>query len=332
MKKALKIIGIIVLVLAVSLGTLVFFTLRDSNDPVTQYKTTNPYIVKPGSAMVSAHRSGGGQFPENTLMAFEDCVTSDDFNTDIFEFDLHITKDGQLILLHDETLDRTTNSAAVFGVTEAKPADYTFDEIRKLNFGEGFTDESGKTPYKGLSGDKIPENLRAVKLETALDYLQSHGNYCYIIEIKDSGELGKKAADKLYAVLKDKDMHEKAVIGTFHGDVTKYMDETYPDMLRSCGIVEGIKFYFCAFFGIDRDPGAFNFEALQIPAKAVILNTGTTRVVNYAHKNNIAVQYWTINEEEEIKKLSGIGADAIISDYPARAYAVIHQTDTGELV
>ncbi len=332
MKKALKIIGIIVLVFALSLGTLIFFTLRDSNDPVTQYQTTNPYIVKPGNTLVSAHRSGGGQFPENTLMAFEDCVSSKDFNTDIFEFDLHITKDGELILLHDETLDRTTDSAETLGAAEAKPADYTYEEIRKLNFGEGFTDESGKTPYKGLRGEKIPENLRAVKLETVLDYLQSHDDYRYIIEIKDGGDLGAKAADKLYTVLKDKAMLDKAVIGTFHGDVTKYMDEKYPDMLRSCGIVEGIEFYFCAFFGIDRDEGAFPFKALQIPAKAVVLNTGTTRVVNYAHKNNIAVQYWTINDEEQIRKLSGIGADAIISDYPARAYAVIHEEDADELV
>ena len=122
------------------------------------------------------------------------------------------------------------------------------------------------------------------------------------------------------------------VIGTFHGSVTKYMDEAHPDMLRSCGIVEGAKFYFCAFFGIDRKEGAFPFKALQIPAKAVVLNTGTTRVVNYAHKNNIAVQYWTINDEEQIRKLSSIGADAIISDYPARAYAVIHEEDVDELV
>jgi len=55
-------------------------------------------------------------------------------------------------------------------------------------------------------------------------------------------------------------------------------------------------------------------------------------VVNYAHKNNIAVQYWTINDEEQIRKLSSIGADAIISDYPARAYAVIHEEDVDELV
>ena len=54
--------------------------------------------------------------PENTMLAFESCMNSKDFNTDIFEFDLHITKDNKLILLHDDTLDRTTNAVEYFGM------------------------------------------------------------------------------------------------------------------------------------------------------------------------------------------------------------------------
>lgn len=322
----------VVIVLAASLGTLLFFMSKDTSDPVKEYETTNPYITELGKAYVSAHRSGGGQFPENTLMAFENCINSPDFNTDIFEFDLHITKDGELILLHDATLDRTTDSGETLGVEEAKPSDYTYDEIRKLNFGENFKDADGNKPYAGLRGDKIPENLRAVKLETVLDYLELNGTFSYIIEIKDSGKLGEKAADRLYKILQDKDMLDKAIIGTFHGTVTKYMDKEYPDMLRSCGITEGIAFYLRAYFGIDKSDGSFNFKALQIPAKAFVLNCGTTRVVNFAHKHDIAVQYWTINKAEDIKRLNEIGADAIITDYPERAYAVIHTEKTDELV
>ncbi len=326
-------IKIIVVVLAVSLplGTLLFVMSRDTKDPVIDYETTNPYITPTGKAFVSAHRSGGGQFPENTLMAFENCINSEDFKTDIFEFDLHITKDGELILLHDATLDRTTDSEETFGVKEAKPSDYNYDEIRKLNFGESFTDNNGNKPYSGLRGEDVPENLKAVKLDTVLDYLKENGDFSYIIEIKDGGELGERSADKLYTILKEKQLLEKAIIGTFHVRVSKYINKTYPDMLRSCSLTEGLAFYLSAFFGIDRDADAFNFKALQIPAKAFVLNCGTTRVVNYAHKYNIAVQYWTINKEEDIKRLNEIGADAIITDYPARAHAVIN-TDTGEWV
>ena len=119
-KKHRAAILIPVIILALLAGAFLVATHNWSEEIVT-YETTNPYITPYGQTMVSAHRSGGGIFPENTLMAFEGCVNSKDFKTDIFEFDLHITKDGELILLHDDTLDRTTNSAAVFGVTGARP-------------------------------------------------------------------------------------------------------------------------------------------------------------------------------------------------------------------
>ena len=329
--KVLLSILLVFVILIASFATLLFFMTRETRDLVVDYETTNPYITERGKAFVSAHRSGGGQFPENTLMAFENCINSKEFNTDIFEFDLHITKDGELILLHDSTLDRTTDSAETLKVEKARPSDYTYDEIRNLNFGESFTDENGNKPYAGLRGDKIPENLKAVKIEAVLDYLQSNGDFRYIIEIKNGGELGEKAADKLYKILSEKKMLEKAIIGTFHVNVSKYMDKTYPDMLRSCSLTEGIVFYMCAFFGIEKEVGTFNYKALQIPSSAFVINTGTTRVVNYAHKHNIAVQYWTINDEAEMKRLNEIGADAIITDYPERAYAVINSLN-GELV
>ena len=99
------------------------------------------------------------------MLAFESCMNSKDFNTDIFEFDLHITKDNKLILLHDDTLDRTTNAVEYFGYEDVKPIDHTYAELRELNFGENFQAEDGSYPYRGLRGDKIPDDLRAVLLE-----------------------------------------------------------------------------------------------------------------------------------------------------------------------
>ncbi len=293
------------------------------NDPVQVYETYNPYITPYGEVMVSAHRSGGGIFPENTMMAFENCVRSETFFTDIFEFDLHITKDGELILLHDDTLDRTTNSAAAFGVKGARPEDYTLAELRALNFGEGFTDENGAAPYKGLRGDAIPENLRAATLGQVLDLLEKHGGYRYIIEIKNEKALGFAAADRLYRVLRERGLLEKAVVGTFNPEVTRYMDKNYPDMLRSASITEVIGFYLDSLLKLDRAPGYYRYTALQIPGNRFLIKLGTSRLVNHAHKHNIAVQYWTINDADAMRQLKSINADCIMSDVPDLAYAVL---------
>ena len=324
MKKALLGVGIAVIVVAVIVGAVLLVITHDFNDKLEAVEASaNPYIVKTGETMVSAHRSGGGIAPENTLMAFENCVESNSFAISIFEFDLHLTKDGELILLHDETFDRTSNAVEYFGKTEIRPEDYTYDELRVLNMGEFFTTDSDETPYAGLRGDDIPDNLRVVKLRDIFDYLSDYGEYRFIIEIKNGGDLGKTAADELYSILEEYDMLDRAIIGTFHGEISEYMESTYPDMLRSAGIKEVVDFYFSSLLGINHEDGYYKFDALQIPDDDYVFNLGTTRLVNYAHKYNIAVQYWTINEPEDVKHLQSIGADAVMSDNPDMAYKVI---------
>ncbi len=285
---------------------------------------TNSYITEK-NALVSAHRSGKDIAPENTMAAFQHCIETEDFNVDIYEFDLHITADGKLILLHDDTLDRTTNSAEHFGKEGVKPSEKTYEELRELNFGENFENAQGEYPYRSLRGEDIPDELRAVLLEDVLDYLEGNGGFQYIIEIKDSGENGKRACDELYRILKEKDLLEDVVFGTFNPEVTAYADENYPDMLRSASISEVLSFYLLASYGIDVDNDFFKYEALQIPTGyAPVLYLDTARIINYAHRHNIAVQYWTINEAEEVEHLNSIGADCIMSDSPDMAYDVIN--------
>ncbi len=313
-----------VLVLAVVLIVIpsVMGKVSDGEAP-NKDEITNPYITEE-KALVSAHRSGKDIAPENTMEAFQYCIETEDFNVDIFEFDLHITKDGKLILLHDSTLDRTTNSAEHFGAEGVKPSEKTYEELRELNFGENFENKEGEYPYRGLRGEDIPDELRAVLLEDVLDYLESNGDFQYIIEIKDSGENGKNACDELYRILKEKDLLEDVVFGTFNPDVTAYADKHYPDMLRSASIIETIVFYVLCGYGIDVDEDFFKYEALQIPTERAIIYLNTPRVVNYAHRHNIAVQYWTINDAEEVAYLNSIGADCIMSDAPDMAYDVIN--------
>ncbi len=325
LRKIIKLLStIIAILLVVVLGAGVLCRVSSGEEPAKE-QMTNPFITT-DKALVSAHRSGADIAPENTMMAFEYCVENENFNVDTFEFDLHITKDNKLILLHDDTLDRTTNAVEEFGCEDVKPSTKTYEELSVLNFGENFETPDGEYPYKNLRGEEIPENLKVVLLEDVLTYLQSNGDFTYIIEIKDKGELGFKAADELYRILNEKNLLEKVVFGTFNGDVTKYVDENYPDMLRSSSIVEVVVFYLAAAYNIDLNEDFYKFSALQIPTNQYgVLMLGTERVVNYAHRHNIAVQYWTINEEDEIKRLNEIGADCIMSDVPDLAYDVINK-------
>lgn len=325
--RAVKGILITLIVLAVIVfGFYKLITHQWQDEPKT-YDTTNRYITELGDTMILAHRAGRRLFPQGTMMAFEGCVNSETFKTDFFEFDVRVTKDNKLIILHDGTLDEVSNATEYFGKTENYPKDYTYEELRNLNMGEFFKDADGKMPYNGLRGKEIPDNLRITTAEDALKFVESYGGYYYSIEIKDSGESGLKAADILYGILRDMNLLDKVIVASFNKDVILHIEENYPDLYRSAYNIEAAKLFIDSIFNIDRPDGYYKFDVLQVPPDKYIANMGTSKLINYAHKNNVAVQYWTINDSEKMLFLQSIGADGIITDTPDVAYEVFSQAN-----
>lgn len=296
------------------------------SDPadIETYDVTNPYIFE--GTDISGHRSGGGIAPEETMMAFKNCAENPDFTVDVFEFDLHITKDERLVLLHDDTLDRTSDSEAVFGEKDVRPENRTYDELRQLNMGAKFETDDGEMPYAQLSGGDVPDDLKIVSVEEVLDYLiaQGNGKYKYIIEIKNGEVLGKTGVDLLYRILEERGITDRVIFGTFHKEISAYVDENYPLLTRSTSISEALKFWVAAL--TDSNSYEPPCSVLQIPYcapyKNLGLNVGTATVINYAHRHNMAVQYWTVNDEDDMEYLMSIGADCIMTDYPDKLYEI----------
>lgn len=324
-KKLIRTVVIVIVVLALLAGFLFWFVTRDTKaKPVSTEGCANPLITPVGVTMLSGHRAGGGIAPENTMMALKNCVENSAYDLDIFEFDIHLTADGVPVLIHDSTLDRTSDAVEYFGEEKVKVGNKTFAELKNLNMGARFENDDGEMPFADLRGQEVPEDLRIVSLDEALTYLESVGEYRYIIEVKNSGETGLKATDILYDTLVKYGCLERTVVGTFNNEVTAYMDSTYPDLPRSAGFNEAIEFYLYSLIGLNRKNG-WPFVALQIPTDDYTVNLGTSRLVNYAHGYDIAVQYWTINDPEEMAYLQSIGADAIMTDVPDRAAEILVQ-------
>ena len=321
--KIVKILLICIAVIALTAFGLYKLVTHQWNDKPQEYTATNQYITGLGDTMIAAHRGGRSLFPQGTMMAFEGCVNSETFETDIIEFDVRLTADDKLIILHDETLDEVTDAIEYFGKTENYPEEYTYEEIYNLNFGEHFKNKDGETVYKGLRGDDIPCNLRVATATQALTYLENNGEYYYSIEIKSSGESGIRAADILYDVLTGMNLIDKTIVASFNREVISHLEKNYPDLTRTAVNVEVVKLYVDSIFDIDRPDGYYKFDVLQVPPDKYIVNLGTSKLVNFAHKNNIAVQYWTINDAERIKFLQSIGADGIITDKPDIAYEAL---------
>ena len=128
--KVLCVILSVIAVLVIAAIGAIQIAYKHRSDPSGRkyYETDNPFIAD-GRSMISAHRAGAGIAPEETMMAFSKSIGDQSYGVDLFEFDLHITKDGVLVLLHDDILDRVSDCEKVFGETNCHPEDYTFDEL-----------------------------------------------------------------------------------------------------------------------------------------------------------------------------------------------------------
>ena len=324
-RKILCICLAVLLSLAAAVGIIgvTQFYHRSNPKHVEHYDTDNPLIT--GTTTISAHRSGAGEFPEETLAAFRGCVENPNVQVDYFEFDLHMTADDVLVLTHDETLDRVSDAVSVFGGENIKVREKTLEELKQLNMAAQFENDAGEMPYADLHGDAVPEELRILSLDEVLDYLTSAGEYRFIIEIKDGGDVGMAAADELYATLKERNLLDRVIIGSFQDDVLRYITEQYPDAHRSASPDEVVQFYLAAM--TNKKDFDCAYDVLQLPfndaKESHYVNLGIVKVINYAHAHNLAIQYWTVNDAQEMEYLISIGADALITDYPERAAEVL---------
>lgn len=350
---AFSIIAVLVVALSVTAFALTApgGNVTTTGDSVSYAKTNNdnPYIVYNTTGLLrSAHRAGGVQDPENTMKAIKTCLNSmngsDPYDVDILEFDLHLTADDQLILLHDENFDRTTNSVEVWGKEGVLPRDKTLKEIKELNFGYWFPYERGsvqvedKRKYKDLNALPVEEanDLRVVTLEEVIVAAENAGKqYRYIIEIKDKGSVGKYAAQQLCALMEKYNMFDKVVVGTFNGDISDYFDYLNANVYngkinRSAGILEVLKIFLS--YLMNRDLGTVKYNVLQIPYMNLFPFLGSKSFIDYAHKYGIACQFWTINEASQMETLIKNGADCIMSDNPKLLYEVADRVKYGNMV
>ncbi len=307
----------------------------DPDTPVMKnIQTDNSYINEYLDPDISAHRSGAGIVPQNTMMAFEYVLKENKkLGVDTFEFDVQITSDGELIVLHNLTYDETSNAVEEFGHKNVYASSLTYEEAHSvLNLGENFTADGETYPYRGLRGKDIPDNLRVAKCEDVIDYIEKNSKgkkYRYIIEIKSTSINGMKAADELYSIVTERKLQDRVIWATSNEDVSIYMEKKYPDMPRSARTTEVIQFYIYARMNWDLNDLGVTYVALQIPfadsAAGGLVNLGTKEIINYAHKYDIACQYWTVNDADDVEELILNGADCIMTDYPDMAYEVLKE-------
>ena len=290
---------------------------------------SNPFVVAEGELpMIAAHRGGSVSNPENTLLAFREAVNT--IGVDILEGDMYLTKDGHLVLNHDSYVDETCNINGDISLDEVIAlckdksnrhyiSDMTLAELSQYNFGYYFQDKEGNRIYKDAA-DPTALGLQMVTLEQLCEeFYESHPDLLFILEIKPSGDLGREACAKLAEILEKYPAYKSnMVIGTFNDEIELELKEKYPDILRGAPMGSAAKFVFTQYLGVNIfDNG--DFACLQIPMSydvGVEVPLCSVGLVKRAHRRNIAVQYWTINDADDMRRLIEMGVDCIMTDDP----------------
>jgi|GEM_PF-1223579 glycerophosphodiester phosphodiesterase len=278
--------------------------------------------------VVTAHRFGSKLNPENTLMALKASTNDQSFHAAYLETDMHVTKDNQLVILHDAILDRVTNAAPYFHAHHVAVKDHTLSELYPLNFGENFETRQGTYPYRGLRGSAIPQDLGPLTLARTLDYLKAQpGSHVLLAEVKDPLFRGFKAVDLLYTELQRTQMLEHTILASFHPAVLLYAALKHPDLARGAGPINILTFYGAYLLNLDPAQLHFDFKILPMPYHFILfhlLGIGKKDFNEYARKNGLITQYWTVNDAKVMKILQENGADAVITDAPDLAWSVFH--------
>ena len=329
--KTLKIIGIILAVL------LAFFVVINLIPPQKNVEE-NPFIVEEGGLpLIAAHRGGGKNNPENTMLAFREAVKT--MGVDIIESDLYLTKDGYLVYNHDAYIDETCNVNGDISLDEVEEliedksnrhyiSDMTLAELEQYNFGYYFENENGERIYKDAT------DLETMGLQIATadklfeEFYEEYPNLMFIVEIKNDGERGYEACKVLYNTLESYPNYKKQlVVGTFHDEIEKEIREKYPSLLRGAPTGSAASFILTQYIGVNIfDSG--DFACLQIPMsyelgiEVGLVNRG---LVERAHKRNVAVQYWTINDADDMRTLIELGCDCIMTDDPVLLKSVLEE-------
>lgn len=326
-RKGLKRVALILAILVLAYTVCAFLP------PKQNFPIENPLLKAEGElpALV-AHRGGNDEFPGNTLEAFYHAYSIDP--DVIMETDVNITKDGVLILLHNTQLDATTNVTGL-----ASDWNYTDLLAERVDFGyknpteDGWLD--GEREHFNVDGvNKYPTDVsypegvsprdEEIFLVTTLEELiTAFPNNRISIEIKQEGELGIKAVREAVRVVEKHDAFDRVIFASFHTEVYKEYKKMakageVPDrFMYSPGMMGIVKFYSLYILGLD----SLFFDGvavLQIPMEKYGFNFATKRLIDAAHEHNVAVQYWTVDDEEDMRHLIEIGADGIMTDRPTK--------------
>lgn len=238
--------------------------------------------------MATAHRGSRLLWPENTMVAFQGAV---DLGFRSLETDLHATRDGVLVCIHDATLDRTTGS-------KGPVSKLTFDELGQVDAG-----------FRHAPMEHFPHRGTGVTVPSLEELVKSFPDARFTVDMKQSDidELLTDAIDRY-------GLWDRVLVGSFHGSALRRLRRrTEGRVATATGYGETLRHWFSSRFGKAAPQVA---DALFVPVRAYGMSLADRKSIAAAHEIGLRVHVWTVDDEAEMNELLDLGVDGLITDRP----------------
>lgn len=267
---------------------------------VAQPAVDHLFFLGDGDVVVIAHRGGAGVWPENTLRAFEGAFAA---GADILELDVHASLDGAIVVIHDDTVDRTTQGVGAVSTM-------TLEELQDLDAGYRWTDDGGRTfPFRG-QGMTIP---RLAEVFEALPDAR------FSVEIKPEDTFFPEIlCDELLAFR----MADRVLVSSFQEDAMDAFREACPPIATSATTGETAALAFWASAGVEAFFPA-PAEAVHVPYLQGGISLLSPQLLRLTRQLNMALYIWTVDDEGAMRTLIAEGVDGIVTNFPARLVAIL---------
>jgi glycerophosphoryl diester phosphodiesterase len=253
------------------------------------FAQTNPQML------VIAHRGGMGLRPENTLEAFAHAVA---LGADVLEMDVQPASDGTIVVIHDATVDRTTDG-------RGRVDSLTLEQLQKLDASHYWSGDGGPSfPFRG----------KGIRIPTLDEVFARFPRMRMIVEMKHGGAA---LARPLCDLVRRSRMTEKALVASVNVEAVTAFRAACPEALTAMSATEARIFHFAYLFGLEfaYSPPVM---ALLIPDRLRGEIITTPALVEAGRRRNLRVHVWTVNDEDRMRELARIGVAGIMTDRPDR--------------
>ena len=261
----------------------------------------NPLFQGRTPTLNIAHRGGADLYPENTILAFENA--QDKHTVDMIETDVHLTADDQVVIFHDQSLERTTNGQGYI-------AEWTYSDLSQLDAAYHFTRNGGAS---------FPHRNQGLRIPRLSDVLARFPDMKFNIDLKAQNS---RLASHVVDIINRANASARICVGSEYDEIAELLVGQLPKATHFFP-VGALMTCMSQLIAGAHVTNPYGYQVLAIPLRYQDVKVVNPTRLHAAHSAGLRVTVWTVNDTQDMLSLIDMGVDGVMTDRPDRLHAAL---------